>query len=86
MREFADTEEEVITILRPGVTIDKSALPSTLSPSGLSEQRKQYLYKEIRGFCEEKYKDITCPEPSRKRPVHSEPAITGPSHKWLCSY
>ena len=86
VREFADTEEEVITILRPGVTIDKSALPSTLSPSGLSEQRKQYLYKEIRGFCEEKYKDITCPEPSRKRPVHPEPAITGPSHKRLCSY
>ena len=45
-----------------------------LIPSGLSEQRKRYLFDEIRPFCDEKYQDVTCPEPrvSRKRSLQSK--------------
>ena len=68
LRQFADTEEMKIDILKRDVNIDPTALPCTLSHSGLSEQRKQYLDDEIRVFCDEKNRDITCPEPSRKRP------------------
>ena len=42
----------------------KDELPSVITPKGLDEERKQYLYKEIRGFvrCPEK-QNITCPKP-----------------------
>ena len=33
-----------IIIIRSGTTIDKSALPVTLTPSGLSQERKQYTF------------------------------------------
>lgn len=37
----ADSEEK----LKAGVTIDKTALPCTITPPGLSEERKQYRPK-----------------------------------------
>ena len=88
LREFADTKETKVIILRKDVTIDPTALPSILPPSGLSEERKQYLYNEIRVFCAEKYRDITCPEPTRKHPLN-KPDSTGPltkKYKRLCSH
>ena len=88
VREFADTEEKKIVILKSGITIDKTALPSVLIPSGLSEQRKRYLFDEIRPFCDEKYQDVTCPEPrvSRKRSLQSEKDTSKKQSKRLCSY
>ena len=59
VREFADSEETNIVIIRPNVAISKTALPSTLTPPGLSEERKQYLFQQIRPYCDEKYRDIT---------------------------
>ena len=68
-------------VLKQGVNVDPTALPCTLSPSGLSEQRKQYLYNEIRVFCDEEYRDITCPEPSRKHPITDTSDSAGLSTK-----
>ena len=43
------------------------ALPPNLQPVGLSNTRQEYLYNEICQFCEDEYKDTTCPRPlSRK--------------------
>ena len=89
LREFADSEEIMMDVLKQGVNVDPTALPCTLSPSGLSEQRKQYLYNEIRVFCDEEYKDITCPEPSQKHPITDTSDSAGPStkkYKCLCSH
>ena len=47
LQEFADSEEIMMDVLKQGVNVDPTALPCTLSPSGLSEQTKQYLYNEI---------------------------------------
>ena len=80
--EFADKEEMKIPTLKPDASINNSELPPTLSPSGLSEQRQQYLFNEIRVFCDEKYQDITCPEPlTRKCPIDQSSDGTGPSTK-----
>ena len=84
VREFAETEEKKIDILKPNAVMDETALPATLSPS---EERKQYIYGEIRRFCDERYQDITCPEPSQKRPL-TDPVGPGSSTKSKrhCSY
>ena len=83
-------EEMKIPILKPDASINNSELPPTLSPSGLSEQRQQYLFDEIRVFCDEKYQDITCPEPpTRKHSIDQSSNGTGPSTKKtkrLCSH
>ena len=82
VREFADKEEMKIPILKLDASINNSELPPTLSPSGLSEQRQQYLFDEIRVFCDKKYQDITCPEPpTRKRPIDQSSDGIGPSTK-----
>ena len=87
VREFADSEEKKIIIIRSGTTIDKSALPVTLTPSGLSQERKQYLFEHIRPFCDEEYRNITCPEPrARKRPNSQEQGPSTKRSKRLCSH
>ena len=48
--EFADSEEIMMDVLKQGVNIDPTALPCTLSSSGLSEQRKQYLTMKYEPF------------------------------------
>ena len=61
-------EETGVTVINPETCIDPDDLPE-IFPSSLSEQRKQYHFEQIRQFCDEKYRDITCPEPrGRKRP------------------
>ena len=87
VREFADSEEKKIIIIRSGTTIDKSALPVTLTPSGLSQERKQYLFEHIRPFCDEEYRNITCPEPrAQKRPNSQEQGPSTKRSKRLCSH
>ena len=39
------------------------SLPTVLQPAGTDETRQWYLYEQIRKFCEDEYKDITCPKP-----------------------
>lgn len=40
-----------------------SIMPDVVAPAGLSQDRSDYLYKEIREFCKEQCKDIVCPQP-----------------------
>ena len=63
LRNFCDDSSVTFKFLK--VAPDRGSLPSTLHAEGLSNTRKQYLYDEIRQFCEdeEEYKDITCPLP-----------------------
>jgi len=39
------------------------SLPNKLSPVGLSQQRKEYMYTKIRPYCPDYAKDILCPPP-----------------------
>ena len=38
-------------------------LPPVIQPEGLSEDRKTYLYEQIREFCKDETKDVVCPSP-----------------------
>jgi len=38
-------------------------LPEALTPTGLSTDRKKYLYEKIRDYCPDSSKDILCPLP-----------------------
>ena len=43
----------------PGPTV----LPCKLNPEGLSDERKLYLYREIRPFCKRGTEDLVAPAP-----------------------
>jgi len=38
-------------------------LPPIIEPDGLTEERKQYLYREIRSFCKPSTEDFVAPAP-----------------------
>ncbi|KAG8294438.1 hypothetical protein J6590_102966 [Homalodisca vitripennis] len=42
-----------------------AGFPEVIQPPGLSETRKNYLYKNIRPYCKDEFKDLMCPAPSR---------------------
>ena len=42
-----------------------SRLPEKLAPRGLSEQRKSYLFKEIRKYCQKGTEDLVAPNPEK---------------------
>ena len=56
--------DRTINILKvPGTSFTIADLPPVLEPEGLSRDRAAYLFKEIRQFCHEESRNITCPEP-----------------------
>lgn len=66
---------------------DIQTLPRILQPEGLSDTRQRYLYDEIRQFCEEEYKDITCPKPKSNKRAAEPSDIALPTKKPRnCSY
>ena len=48
-RKYLDSEPKRVEVFR-GSTIP-SGLPEKIAPTGLSEQRKSYLFKEISKYC-----------------------------------
>lgn len=40
--------------------------PEKVQADGLTFQRKKYLYKKIREYCEDEYKDLLCPDPGEE--------------------
>ena len=66
---------------------DMGTFPPILQPEGLSATRQKYLYDEIRQFCEEEYKDITCPKPKSNKRALENSSDTVPTKKSRnCSY
>ena len=46
----------------PNVNVSRN-LPPIIHPEGFSQDRKQYLYDEIRQFCEDGKEDLVAPKP-----------------------
>ena len=44
-----------VSILKPSVRVDRDALPSQMTPPGVSLDRQWYLYEQIRQFCDEEF-------------------------------
>ena len=50
---------------------NKDELPPIVAPKGLSAERQWYLYENIRPFCPDSDKDITCPLPEVPNPKNT---------------
>ena len=61
-KEYWNSEEKAINILRNAMAVPAGGeLPPTISPSGMSKERAEYLYKEIREFCKDGTEDLVAP-------------------------
>ncbi|KAJ8018737.1 hypothetical protein HOLleu_43109 [Holothuria leucospilota] len=61
-KQYADSKEVSFSLLKDPTTLPPLELPLPLAPPGLSEQRIQYLYNNIRQFCAQDHRaDLTCP-------------------------
>ncbi|KAG8255956.1 hypothetical protein J6590_079995 [Homalodisca vitripennis] len=39
-----------------------SKIPDEITPEGMTQQRREYLHKNIRQYCKEEFKDTFCPQ------------------------
>ena len=63
-KEFVNSPEQSFVLLKnPAITPPSSVLPSIVRPDGLSQERKNYLYQEIRQFCKPGTEDLVAPVP-----------------------
>ena len=63
-KEFVRSPEQSFMLLKdPAVLPPLSVLPPTINPDGLTEERKRYLFREIRQFCKPGTEDIIAPAP-----------------------
>ena len=60
-KEYWNSQERAVNLLRNGATVEAGVLPPTISPSGISHERAEYLYKKIREFCREGTEDLVAP-------------------------
>lgn len=63
-KEFVTSPEQSFMLLKdPAILPPLSVLPPTVNPEGPTEERKRYLYREIRQFCKPGTEDIVAPMP-----------------------
>lgn len=65
-KEFSTSPEQSRTLLKNSdlaILPPASMLPPTINPEGLSQDRKQYLFREIRTFCKPGTEDLVAPPP-----------------------
>ena len=60
-KEYWYSEEKAINLLRNGRAPHTGELPPTVAPTGISRERAEYLYKEIREFCRDGTEDLVAP-------------------------
>lgn len=63
-KERSSSQEQSMMLLENrGILPLAARLPVKLSPAGLSQERQQYLYREIRQFCKPGTEDLVAPSP-----------------------
>ena len=66
-------EEEERLLLRGGWSPSLVDKPLSITPAGLSLERRRYLYENICEYCREDVQDLVCPNPTHEPPnMHSE--------------
>ena len=63
-KEHSDSPEESFDVLKVPWSTDSSVLPEVVPPRGLTPERQWYLFEQIRPFCPDADKDVTCPKPT----------------------
>lgn len=56
-------EQSMLLLKNPAILPLSAVLPPKVNPQGLSQERKQYLYRDIRQFCKPGTEDIVAPAP-----------------------
>ena len=59
----SSAEQSLMLLKNPAILPMAMRLPAKLNPAGLSRERKQYLYHEIRPFCKPGTEDLVAPVP-----------------------
>ena len=63
-KEFVSSPEQSFMLLKNNaILLPPSTLPDVVNPDGLTEERKNYLFREIRQFCKPGTEDIVAPAP-----------------------
>ena len=62
-KEQRFSQERSLMLLKDPTVMPPLILPCKLRPEGLSQERKQYLYREIRPFCKYGTEDLVAPAP-----------------------
>ena len=73
-KEHSDTTEVKFSMFKESWSPNKADLPEIVPPRGLSAERQWYLYEQIRPFCPDEDKDLTCPLPRVPKPGRKTPA------------
>lgn len=62
-KEYWSSEEIALNILQSDMNLPQpDLLPPVITPKGISRDRAEYLYKEIREFCRAGTEDLVAPE------------------------
>ena len=61
IKENIDSAERCLHILQVSPDVFETSFPEVLTPGGLSRARQEYLFKRIRPFVREGFKDELCP-------------------------
>lgn len=67
---------QVMDLKKDDVNIPQGDLPSIVLPKGLSQERKEYLFREVREFVKPECRDLVCPQPSKCPPSATSPSIS----------
>ena len=62
-KETVYSQQQSFMLLRDPAVVPPATLPPTVHPDGLSEERRRYLYREIRPFCKPGTEDLVAPQP-----------------------
>ncbi len=80
LKEYSNSSEIThLKFLKQDWVPSHSVYPNVVIPKGLTLERQWYLYENIRQFCPEEDKDISCPLPSHPKPVSRSGTPNPPS-------
>lgn len=74
VKEHSESAETEFNILMSDSSFPRGA-PDVLAPPGLPLQRQQYLYKSIREYVDEPFKDTVCPKPDALPNVEEDETV-----------
>ena len=63
LKKTATAEVEEQILLRDAWNSSVANIPPPITPTGLSYERKKYLFDKIREYCRDDVKDVVCPDP-----------------------
>ena len=62
-KEWITSPEKKVNLLKDKSVLPSAELPPVIEPQGLDEERKNYLFNEIRQFCKSGTEDLVAPHP-----------------------